>query len=97
MAKKSIVVVNKYKTIKCATCSITIGPGYLEPAAYKVGSYKICGDCQAELQKRGHLLVEPYYLHQYLCPGGRVIRRRREESDEDSNENCENIRAGEVE
>jgi len=61
---------------ECMGCGIMVGEGYMEKQLYQVGDYKICGWCYRQLNKQGHLWVQPYGSHHWLYPDGQVIVKR---------------------
>ncbi len=56
---------------KCGICHTVMAKedGYMEGFARKVGKYKICDCCNAELKAKGFLHISE---SQYLLPSGRV-------------------------
>ncbi len=62
--------------IECQGCGMMIGRGYMEQQVYKIGGYKICGQCLEQMKTRGRLWVQPYNANLYLHPDGRVVQAK---------------------
>ena len=61
---------------QCSSCTICIGPEFMETISYPVGEYEICSRCYNSLKKNGYAELDGRFGNRcdWLYPDGSVVR-----------------------